>query len=174
MDRIMIFVDESNATGAAQEYGRNLDWEVLRQHILASFSAPRLVEMVVYIGLPPAVPELQDRRSGKERFARKLQQLGFLVVTKDGAPTDPGHYKSNVDALMAIDAMDLSTDIMPDWVVLVTGDGDFAHLAVTLRRKGIKVAACATGRALSAQLENAVNKRIHLEDILAGMEAYQR
>jgi uncharacterized LabA/DUF88 family protein len=41
--------------------------------------------------------------------------------------------------LMAIDAVELSVEMRPEVVVLVTGDADFAHLALQLRRRGIRV-----------------------------------
>ena len=60
-------------------------------------------------------------------------------MTKDGAPAEEGHYKANVDVMMAIDALELSIEIRPDVVILVTGDADFAYLAIKLRRHGIRV-----------------------------------
>ena len=98
-----------------------------------------LIEMVVYAGLPPAIPMWQDERDKKNKFVHWLRSNGFLVVTKDGAPAEEGHYKANVDVMMAIDALELSIEIRPDVVILVTGDADFAYLAIKLRRHGIRV-----------------------------------
>ena len=49
-------------------------------------------------------------------------------MAKDGSPGDGKHYKANVDVLMAIDAVELSVEMRPDVVVLVTGDADFGGL----------------------------------------------
>jgi uncharacterized LabA/DUF88 family protein len=63
---------------------------------------------------------------------------------------------------MAIDAVELSVEMRPDVVVLVTGDADFAHLALQLRRRGIRVEAAATAQTLGAALKGAVNEVIDL------------
>ena len=60
-------------------------------------------------------------------------------VAKDGSPAEEGHYKANVDVMMAIDALELSIEMRPDVVILVTGDADFAYLVIKLRRHGIRV-----------------------------------
>jgi uncharacterized LabA/DUF88 family protein len=86
-----------------------------------------LIEMVVYAGLPPAIPIWQEERDKKNKFVQWLRANGFMVVTKDG------RYKANVDVMMAIDALELSVEMQPDVVILVTGDADFPYLAVKLR-----------------------------------------
>ena len=95
--------------------------------------------MVVYAGLPPAISLWQDERDKKNKFIHWLRSNGFMVVTKDGAPAEEGHYKAYVDVMMAIDALELSVEMQPDVVILVTGDADFAYLATKLRRRGIRV-----------------------------------
>ena len=65
-----------------------------------------LIEMVVYSGLPPAIPTWQDERDRKNKFVHWLRSNGFMAVTKDGAPAEEGHYKANVDVMMAIDALE--------------------------------------------------------------------
>ncbi|MEI9895068.1 MAG: NYN domain-containing protein [Chthoniobacter sp.] len=131
--RVLIFVDESNITSSAKNANRKLDWEKLRDHLVDD---RELIEMVVYAGLPPAMPEWQAERDKKNKFLHWLRSHGFLVVAKDGSPMDESHYKANVDVLMAIDAVELSVEMRPEVVVLVTGDTDFAHLALQLRRRG--------------------------------------
>jgi uncharacterized LabA/DUF88 family protein len=58
--------------------------------------------------------------------------------------------------------VELSVEMRPDVVVLVTGDADFAHLALQLRRRGIRVEAAATAQTLGAALKGAVNEVIDL------------
>ena len=95
--------------------------------------------MVVYAGLPPHPG--RGRRNGTRRTSSCIgcAPMDFMVVTKDGAPAEEGHYKANVDVMMAIDALELSVEMRPDVVILVTGDADFAYLAIKLRRRGIRV-----------------------------------
>src|SRR6266513_4931563 len=85
-----------------------------------------------------------------------------MVVTKDGAPAEEGHYKANVDVMMAIDALELSVEMRPDAVILVTGDADFAYLATKLRRRGIRVEVASVTQNLGNVLKSAANAVIDL------------
>jgi len=84
------------------------------------------------------------------------------VVTKDGAPAEEGHYKANVDVMMAIDALELSIEMRPDVVILVTGDADFAYLATKLRRHAIRVEVASVAGNLGNILRSAANDVIDL------------
>ncbi len=127
--RVLVLVDESNVGSSVRTTGRGLDWLKLRDFLAGPDTGRDLVEMVVYAGLPPAIPTWQDERDRKNKFVHWLRSNGFMVVTKDGAPAEEGHYKANVDVMMAIDALELSIEMRPDLVILVTGDADFAYLA---------------------------------------------
>src|ERR1700744_3764748 len=102
--RVLILVDESNVTSTAKGTNRKLDWLKLRDHLV---DGRELMEMVVYVGLPPAMAEWQVERDKKAKFVFWLRSNGFLVVTKDGSPAEESHYKANVDVLMAIDGVEL-------------------------------------------------------------------
>jgi uncharacterized LabA/DUF88 family protein len=160
--RVLIFVDESNVVSSVRALGRKLDWIMLRDHLANVGSGRELIEMVIYAGLPPPMPEWQNERDKKNKFLHWLRSHGFLVVTKDGSPGDGKHYKANVDVLMAIDAVELSMEMRPEVVVLVTGDADFAHLALQLRRRGIRVEVAATVQTLGTGLKGAANGIIDL------------
>src|SRR4029450_2554460 len=104
--RVLVLVDESNVTSSAKTTNRKLDWLKLRDSLVKE---RELIEMVVYAGLPPAMTEWQAERDKKNKFLHWLRSNGFLVVTKDGSPSEEGHYKANVDVMMAIDAGELSS-----------------------------------------------------------------
>jgi uncharacterized LabA/DUF88 family protein len=167
--RVLIFVDESNVVSSARSAKRKLDWLKLRDH-LAGEEGRRLLEMVIYAGLPPAMPEWQLERDKKNKFLHWLRSNGFLVVTKEGSPAEEKHYKANVDVLMAIDAVELSVEMRPDVVVLVTGDSDFAHLALQLRRRGIRVEVAAATQTLGNELRGSANAVI---DLMALFETFE-
>ena len=166
--RVLIFVDESNITSTAKSANRKLDWIKLRDFLLHE---RELIEMVVYAGLPPAMPEWQAERDRKNKFLFWLRSHGFLVVEKDGSPADEGHYKANVDVLMAIDGVELSVQMQPDVVILATGDADFSHLALHLRRRGIRVEVASIAQTLGSGLKTSANEIIDLAPLLAGFEA---
>jgi hypothetical protein len=93
-----------------------------------------------------------------------------MVVTKDGAPAEEGHYKANVDVMMAIDALELSIEMRPDVVILVTGDADFAYLAIKLRRHGIRVEVASVAANLGNILRSAANDVIDLAPLFRTFE----
>jgi len=168
--RVLVLVDESNVGSSVRTAGRGLDWLKLRDFLAGANTGRDLIEMVVYAGLPPAIPTWQDERDKKNKFVHWLRSNGFMVVTKDGAPAEEGHYKANVDVMMAIDALELSIEMRPDVVILVTGDADFAYLAIKLRRHGIRVEVASVAANLGHILRTAANDVIDLSGLFRTFE----
>ena len=173
--RVLVFVDEANVTRAASKnFKRNFDWLKFRQYLEKEVGPDRqLVEMVIYVGLPPATPEWVEKREAKRHYIHWLRSQGFLVYEKSGQPRANGWYKANVDVIMAIDAMDLSLRIKPDTVTLVTGDADFAHLALTIRREGIKVEVASVPQTLSSELKTSASSLIDLSELFLSFEPFE-
>ena len=168
--KVLVLVDESNVGSSVRTAGRGLDWLKLRDFLAGPNSGRDLIEMVVYAGLPPATPMWQEERDRKNKFVHWLRSNGFMVVTKDGAPAEEGHYKANVDVMMAIDALELSIEMRPDVVILVTGDADFAYLAIKLRRHGIRVEVASGAANLGNILRSAANEVIDLAGLFRSFE----
>jgi len=168
--RLLILVDESNVGSSVRTAGRGLDWLKLREFLAGPSTGRDLIEMVVYAGLPPAIPAWQEERDKKNKFIHWLRSNGFMVVTKDGAPAEEGRYKANVDVMMAIDALELSVEMRPDVVILVTGDADFAYLAIKLRRRGIRVEVASVAANLGNILKSAANDVIDLAPLFRTFE----
>lgn len=173
--RILVFVDEANVTRAASKnFKRNFDWLRFRDYLENGVGLDReLVEMVIYVGLPPATPEWMEKREAKRHYIHWLRSQGFLVYEKSGQPRANGWYKANVDVIMAIDAIDLSLRIKPDVVTLVTGDADFAHLALTIRREGIKVEVASVPQTLSSELKTSASSLIDLSDLFMSFDPFE-
>ena len=168
--RVLVLVDESNVGSSVRTVGRGLDWLKLRDFLAGPETGRELIEMVVYAGLPPAMSIWQDERDKKNKFVQWLRSNGFLVVTKDGSPAEEGRYKANVDVMMAIDALELSVEMKPDVVILVTGDTDFAYLAIKLRRRGIRVEVASVSQNLGNILRSAANEVIDLAPLFRTFE----
>jgi uncharacterized LabA/DUF88 family protein len=168
--KLLVLVDESNVGSSVRTAGRGLDWLRLREFLAGAETGRDLIEMVVYAGLPPAIPLWQDERDKKNKFIYWLRSNGFMVVTKDGAPAEEGHYKANVDVMMAIDALELAVEIQPDVVILVTGDADFAYLATKLRRRAIRVEVASVSQNLGGVLKAAANAVIDLAPLFRTFE----
>jgi uncharacterized LabA/DUF88 family protein len=167
---VLVLVDESNVGSSVRTAGRGLDWLKLRDFLAGPNTGRDLIEMVVYAGLPPAIPIWQEERDKKNKFMHWLRSNGFMVVTKDGSPAEEGHYKANVDVMMAIDAVELSIEMRPDVVILVTGDADFAYLAIKLRRHGIRVEVASVAANLGNMLKSAANEVIDLAPLFRTFE----
>jgi len=168
--QVLVLVDESNVGSSVRTAGRGLDWLKLRDFLAGPNTGRDLIEMVVYAGLPPAIPTWQEERDKKNKFVQWLRSNGFMVVTKDGSPAEEGRYKANVDVMMAIDALELSIEIRPDVVILVTGDADFAYLATKLRRHGIRVEVASVAANLGHILRSAANDVIDLAPLFRTFE----
>src|SRR5437773_4098869 len=168
--RVLVLVDESNVSSSVRTAGRGLDWLKLRDFLAGPNTGRDLVEMVIYAGLPPAISTWQEERDRKNKFVHWLRSNGFMVVTKDGAPAEEGHYKANVDVMMAIDALELSIEMRPDVVILVTGDADFAFLVIKLRRHGIRVEVASVAANLGNTLRTAANDVIDLAPLFRTFE----
>jgi len=72
--------------------------------------------------------------------------------------------------MMAIDALELSIEMRPDVVILVTGDADFAYLAIKLRRHGIRVEVASVAANLGHILRSAANDVIDLAGLFRTFE----
>ena len=76
--------------------------------------------MVLYVGLPPDRERFADQRKTKEKFIYWARSNGFLVVSKEGK-SKGDEYDTNIDVVMAMDAIEMALEVKPDIVVLVTG-----------------------------------------------------
>lgn len=157
--RTLVFIDEANLLQMGHLIGKMTDWARVREFLS---EGRQIVEFSVYAGLPPNLPDWFELRQKREKFLNWLEQHGFLVMRKFGKPAEQGSYKATVDLMMTIDALDMCHNIRPDEVILVSGDGDFSHLAFKLRRSGIKVAVAGVLDLVAEDLKSAVNSSIDL------------
>src|SRR2546430_14280248 len=86
--RVLVLVDESNVSSSVRTAGRALDWLKLRDFLAGPNTGRGLIEMVVYAGLPPAIPAWQEERDKKNKCLQWLRSNGFRVVTEDGSPAE--------------------------------------------------------------------------------------
>lgn len=167
--RVLIFVDSDNILITAQSFNRRLDWHRLRDYLADPQEGRELIEMVIYIGLPPNRDRFIESRKTKEKFVGWARSSGYLVVTKEGKPKGD-EYLTNVDVVMAMDAIEFALETKPDIVVLVTGDSDFAFLAEKLRRRGIRVEVASVEQSLGNELKKAANSIVDLTEIFDSLE----
>jgi uncharacterized LabA/DUF88 family protein len=162
--RVMVFADADNTNIAAQSFNRKTNWQKIRDYLADPNEGRELIEMVLYIGLPPDREKFAEHRKAKEKFVYWAKSNGFLVVSKEGK-SKGNDYETDIDVVMAMDAIQLALEVKPDIVVLVTGDSDFAHLAEKLRRKGIRVEVASIEQSLGNELKNSANSVIDLIEL---------
>src|SRR5207244_10655588 len=129
--RVLVLVDESNVGRSVRTAGRGLDWMKLRDFLAGPNTGRELIEMVVYAGLPPAMPIWQDERDKKNKFMQWIRSNGFMVVTKDGSPAEEGRYKANVDVIIAIEAIELEVEMKPHVMLIIHYVTEFSTLALS-------------------------------------------
>ena len=168
--RVLIFADSDNTFFSAKNFNRKLDWLKLRDYLANYREGRELIEMVIYIGLPPDRERFQEQRKQREKQIYWAKSNGFLVVVKEGKAKGD-EFESNVDIVMAMDAIELALEMKPDIVVLVTGDSDFAHLAEKLRRRGIRVEVASVEQSLGNDLKNAASSIIDLVEVFDALPA---
>lgn len=167
MQKVLVLVDEANVDCAVRGMGRRTDWKLLRSFLADPEEGRQLLEMVIYAGLPPNMSEFSELEEHRHRQIAWMRREGFMVEVTTGTPRgNDGGFKANVDIRMAIDAVVLAGQMNPDIIVLVTGDGDFAYLATTLRRKGFRVEAAGLEASMSGSLHKACNAVIDLNPLL--------
>jgi uncharacterized LabA/DUF88 family protein len=167
--RVLVLADSDNTRIAAQSFNRKVDWLKMRDYLADSHEGRELIEMVIYVGFPPPKERFEQQRKTKEKFAYWAKSNGFLVVEQEGKAKG-NDYQSDIDIVMAMDAIELALDINPDIVVLVTGDSDFAHLAKKLRRRGMRVEVASVEQSLGNDLKNAANSIIDLISVFDEFE----
>jgi uncharacterized LabA/DUF88 family protein len=167
--RVLIFADSDNTYLAAQSFNRKLDWQKIRDYLADPAEGRELIEMVIYVGLPPARERFEEQRKTKEKFIYWAKSNGFMVVSKEGK-TKGDDYETNIDIVMAMDAIELALEVKPDIVVLVTGDSDFAYLAEKLRRRGMRVEVASVETSLGNDLKVTANSVVDLISIFDSFE----
>jgi len=167
--RVLILADGDNTFLAAQSFNRRIDWQKIRDYLADPKEGRELIEMVIYVGLPPARERFEDQRKTKEKFIYWAKSNGFLVVHKQGK-TKGDDYETNIDIVMAMDAIELALEVRPDIVVLVTGDSDFAYLAEKLRRRGMRVEVASVEQSLGNDLKIAASSVVDLIEIFDTFE----
>jgi uncharacterized LabA/DUF88 family protein len=168
--RVLILADSDNTFISAQSFNRRIEWQKIRDYLADPKEGRELIEMVIYVGLPPARERFEEQRKTKEKFIYWAKSNGFLVIAKEGK-SKGDEYEADIDIVMAMDAIELAIEIHPDIVVLVTGDSDFAYLAEKLRRRGIRVEVASVEQSLGNDLKLAANSVIDLIGIFDSFQA---
>ena len=111
--RIAILADVQNIYYTTrQAYGRQFDYRKLWQQISATGEIISATAYAIHRG-----------DSQQLKFQNALKDIGFTVKLKPYIQRSDGSAKGDWDVGIAIDAMEIASDV--DTLVLLSGDGDF-------------------------------------------------
>lgn len=116
MKKIAIFVDVQNIYYTTREaYGRQFNYRKLWQRVSADGEITSAIAYAIHRG--------DDKQL---KFQDALRHIGFDVKLKPYIQRNDGSTKGDWDVGIAIDVMEIATNV--DTVVLLSGDGDFDRL----------------------------------------------
>lgn len=157
MRRTVVFVDHANLSACVRNRGLEVDYYDLKDYLAQEQEGRMPLEAFCYVGIDPRNEHRLDRE------VLRMQEDGWMVKSKLGAPRPDGGFKCNVDVEMAIDIIAFTYDAKPDIVVIVSGDQDFAAVVRKLRERGVRVEVAAFPENVSHVLLNEASGFINLE-----------
>jgi len=160
MERITIFIDNSNIFKGFQKYNVHADYEKLKALIIRGrkLDAIYLYEGVVY----PLSPE-------KKRWYELLSdRSGYIIKTSFDKIVNNEAIEKKVDINIAIDVVSLAYEDAYDTAVMVTGDGDFLPVVKKIKDLGKDVELWAFKYSLSNAMRELLEEEriLYLDDIL--------
>lgn len=130
-----------------------IDWENMHGFIRGKANISALREVAEGYGRLVLAKAYADWR--EQRFQRDSQFLYQIGIEPVYVPTG---YKNNADVKLATDCIDLAyRNPSIETYILVTGDGDFVHVATALRPRGKKVIVIAQSNNASTRLGDLVD-----------------
>ena len=166
MERIIIFIDNSNIFKGFQKYRVKVDYEKLKNILSQNRQLNNifLYEGVVY----PMSPE-------KKRWYEELSnRSGYVIKASFDKITSYVATEKKVDINIAIDIISFAYESTYDTAVLVSGDGDFVPVIKKLKEleKNVEVWAFrySLANALCEELEQ--ENIYYLDDILSKIRIY--
>ncbi len=161
MDRITIFIDNSNIFKGFQKYNIKADYEKLKNLITRG---RKLDAIFLYEGV--VSPMSPEKRSWYKELTTRS---GYIIKASFDKIATGGAIEKKVDIKIAIDIISLAYENMYDTAVLVSGDGDFVPVVKKVKELGKNVEVWAfrysLANALKVELEKDNIK--YLDDILS-------
>jgi len=164
MERITIFIDNSNIFKGFQKYKIQADYEKLKTLITRGrkLKGLYLYEGVVY----PMSPE-------KKLWYEQLSfRSGYVIKASFDKIVKSGAIEKKVDIKIAIDVISLAFEDAYDIAVLVTGDGDFLPVVKKVKElnKNVEIWAFKYSLANTLREELEEDRIVYLDDILNEIE----
>ena len=164
LERVIIFIDNSNIFQGFKKYNIKADYEKLKNVITGDreLHGIFLYEGVVY----PMSPE-------KKRWYEELnKRSGYVIKVSFDKIISSGAIEKKVDIKIAIDIISLAYEDKYDTAVLVSGDGDFVPAVERLKEldKDVEVWAFRYSLANTLKEELGQENIYYIDDILRKIE----
>lgn len=154
--RVIVFIDGSNVYFAQKKMGRWLNWKQTKIFLEGRYN---ILQYRYYVGR-----RIND--SGMEKYLRKLEELGFVIITKPVKTILDAHghilEKANFDVEITGDVLTKLSTI--EKVVLFSGDSDFSYLAHLIHAQGKKLDVFSSRRTISYELKLSADEYFLIED----------
>jgi len=76
LHRVMVIADGDNAFMAAHNFNRKIDWHKVRDYLADPKEGRELIEMVIYMGLPPGQTHLKSKQRWQAGVAGEAGRQG--------------------------------------------------------------------------------------------------
>ncbi|MFX1298183.1 MAG: NYN domain-containing protein [Promethearchaeota archaeon] len=161
MDRITIFIDNSNIFKGFQKYDIKADYEKLKNIIIQERN---LQDIFLYEGV--VYPMSPEKRSWYKELSTRS---GYIIKVSFDKIATGGAIEKKIDIKIAIDIISLAYENMYDTAVLVSGDGDFVPVIKKVRELGKNMEVWAFKYSLANTLKRELEKKNirYLDDILS-------
>ena len=160
MERINIFIDNSNIFQGFRKYYIKADYEKLKNLITRG---RELRDIFLYEGIMyPMSPE-------KKKWYEELNnRSGYEIKASFNKIASSGVIEKKVDINIAIDMVSLAYEKIYDTAVLVTGDGDFVPVVKKIKKLGKNVELWAFKYSLANALKEEIEQGniYYLDDVL--------
>jgi len=161
MERVIIFIDNSNIFKGFRKYDIKADYEKLKNIITKGrkLHGIFLYEGVVY----PMSPE-------KKKWYKNLsEKSGYMIKTSFDKIALNDTFEKKIDIKIAIDIISLAYEDAYDTAVLVSGDGDFVPVIKKVKEldKNVEVWAFKYSLANALKEELKQENLYYLDDILS-------
>jgi len=114
------------------------------------------------------IPNPKDDIAGYSKTSKlhnMLRYLGFMIYS-----TERKNGKADIDVLLTVKAMEVCYASNPDEFILVSADGDFEPLIMSLRERGIIVTVASIEAHMSNKLQMAANNVVDLSEWSANIK----
>ncbi len=162
MERIAIFIDNSNIFQGFRKYNVKADYEKLK-NLICKCKDRKLQNIFLYEGV------LYPISSEKKKWYTDLKnKSGYVIKASFDKITSNNTIEKKIDIQIAIDVISLAYENAYDTAALVSGDGDFVPVIEKLLELKKKVELWAFKYSLANTLKEKLDQRniYYIDDIL--------